>query len=532
MAELAAASRVRAAERAAITKKINALNAELTKTPVNREILEIGKNLLEKKSILLRDHDEKIMEILNSGNGDKIVENIQKEVDEKTVYEEKIEHCIYRIKVFCKNEENIQKSEKELNTSFHRELSEKKLNVKLPKLTLRKYNGDPVEFHAWMQSFKSAIDENDNLHDVDKFVYLKTLLGDKAAQSIRGMTLTGENYSAALDILENRYGNQQAIINAHMESLINIPIIRSSKDTAGLRKMYDLIEGNLRSLENLGITNASYGSLLIPIFLSRLPEEIRLLISRKFDSTNNWDLKDLLKTLDMEIKARERSEITPTIDHQVPSVATLNTIGGSGACIFCSKNHQSSACRIVTNPDARYATLKQKGYCFNCIKIGHPAFKCNSPARCKICSRKHHTSIHGYRESVPRGPILPQGGSNGPKDGILDRVNHRSRGGDRILDKDRVKERLPDIERNRERQSRKQIKERQSDNIDNIDRARYIDTEREGERRAAIEQVVNHTMHVFSKQETLLQTADAEVSSTVTDRFITMRIILDNERKQ
>ena len=94
MAELAAASRVRAAERAAITKKINALNAELTKTPVNREILEIGKNLLEKKSILLRDHDEKIMEILNSGNGDKIVENIQKEVDEKTVYEEKIEHCI------------------------------------------------------------------------------------------------------------------------------------------------------------------------------------------------------------------------------------------------------------------------------------------------------------------------------------------------------------------------------------------------------------------------------------------------------
>ena len=528
MAELTAASRVRAAERAAITKKINALNAELTKTPVNREILEIGKNLLEKKSILLRDHDEKIMEILNSGNGDKIVENIQKEVDEKTVYEEKIEQCIYKIKVFCKNEENINKSEKELSTSFHRELSEKKLNVKLPKLTLRKYNGDPVEFHAWMQSFKSAIDENDNLHDVDKFVYLKTLLGDKAAQSIRGMTLTGENYRAALDILENRYGNQQAIINAHMESLINIPIIRSSKDTAGLRKMYDLIEGNLRSLENLGITNASYGSLLIPIFLSRLPEEIRLLISRKFDSTNNWDLKDLLKTLDMEIKARERSEITPTIDHQVPSVATLNTIGGSGACIFCSKNHQSSACRIVTNPDARYATLKQKGYCFNCIKLGHPAFKCNSPARCKICSRKHHTSIHGYREGVPRGPILPQGGSNGPKDGTFDRVSQKSRGGDRNLDKDRAKERLPDTERNRERQSRKQTKERQSDNIDNIDRARYIDTEREGERRAAIEQVVNHTMHVFSKQETLLQTADAEVSSTVTDRFITMRIILDN----
>ena len=193
MAELTAASRVRAAERAVITKKINALNAELTKTAVNRETLEIGQNLLEKKSVLLQHHDEKIMEILNSGNGDKILDDIQKEIDEKTVYEEKIEQCIYKIKVFCKNEENINKSEKELSTSFHRELSEKKLNVKLPKLTLRKYNGDPVEFHTWMQSFKSAIDENDKLHDVDKFVYLKTLLGDKAAQSIRGMTLTGEN---------------------------------------------------------------------------------------------------------------------------------------------------------------------------------------------------------------------------------------------------------------------------------------------------------------------------------------------------
>ena len=192
MAELTAASRVRAAERAVITKKINALNAELTKTAVNRETLEIGQNLLEKKSVLLQHHDEKIMEILNSGNGDKILDDIQKEIDEKTVYEEKNEQCICKIKVFCKNEENINKSEKELSTSFHRELSEKKLNVKLPKLTLRKYNGDPVEFHAWMQSFKSAIDENDNLHDVDKFVYLKTLLGDKAAQSIRGLTLTGK----------------------------------------------------------------------------------------------------------------------------------------------------------------------------------------------------------------------------------------------------------------------------------------------------------------------------------------------------
>ena len=83
------------------------------------------------------------------------------------------------------------------------------------------------------------------------------------------MSLTGGNYRAAIDILKNRYGNKQAIISAHMDSLINLPTVRSCNETQNLRKLYDLVESNLRSLESLGIDNESYGCLLVPIVLHR-----------------------------------------------------------------------------------------------------------------------------------------------------------------------------------------------------------------------------------------------------------------------
>ena len=71
-----------------------------------------------------------------------------------------------------------------------------------------------------------------------------------------------------------------------------------------LRKLYDHIEINVRSLKSLGIDFAQYGTLLIPMVMTKIPEEIRLQITKKIGK-ENWELDQVLANLKIELEARE-----------------------------------------------------------------------------------------------------------------------------------------------------------------------------------------------------------------------------------
>ena len=50
--------------------------------------------------------------------------------------------------------------------------------AKLPKLELEKFDGNPLNFHSFWDSFSSVVNKNDSLDQVTKFNYLKSLLTD------------------------------------------------------------------------------------------------------------------------------------------------------------------------------------------------------------------------------------------------------------------------------------------------------------------------------------------------------------------
>ena len=80
--------------------------------------------------------------------------------------------------------------------------------VKLPKLSLRKFNGDLTSWTPFWESFKSSIHENDEITLIDKFNYLNSLLEGSAAAAIAGLTLSEANYNEAVTILTKRFGNR------------------------------------------------------------------------------------------------------------------------------------------------------------------------------------------------------------------------------------------------------------------------------------------------------------------------------------
>ena len=172
--------------------------------------------------------------------------------------------------------------------------------------------------------------------------------------------------------------------------------------------MYDSIETHIRSLRNLGIDSSSYGSLLAPLILSKIPEEMRLIVARNIEK-NEWNIDKLLCTFKLELEARERcntlseSSSPKPFENRVRHKGKLpyssSTLFSGKApssvpyCSYCSKQHTSASCPIVTGIAARRAILRKKGKCFLCLKSGHIIKYCDSQHKCQKCGRHHHVSI-------------------------------------------------------------------------------------------------------------------------------------------
>ena len=94
-------------------------------------------------------------------------------------------------------------------------------------------------------SFDSAINSNQSLTLIERFSYLRASLRGSAAATINGLSLSSANYEAAGALLKERYGDPQQIINAHMDALVNLPIVENIRDLKAMRHLYDEVEANL-----------------------------------------------------------------------------------------------------------------------------------------------------------------------------------------------------------------------------------------------------------------------------------------------
>ena len=190
----------------------------------------------------------------------------------------------------------------EITTESTISISGNRSNVKLPKLKIKTFSGEPMEWQSFKETFSSAVDANENLTKIEKFTYLKGLLDKAARKTIQGFSLTNENYYKAMKLLEERFGNPQTIISSHMASLLKIKAIFSEKDLKAMRALHDTVETHIRSLNSLGIDSVNYGALLAPIVMEKLPHQVRLIISRNMKE--DWNIDTLLELLKTELMAR------------------------------------------------------------------------------------------------------------------------------------------------------------------------------------------------------------------------------------
>ena len=76
-----------------------------------------------------------------------------------------------------------------------------------------------------------------------------------------------------------------------------------------LRKLFDKVENSVINLKTLSVEPDTYGSLLVPLINEKLPNDLKLLIARQFDS-DVWSWSKVLEYLKKEIEAKEKATLT------------------------------------------------------------------------------------------------------------------------------------------------------------------------------------------------------------------------------
>ena len=94
----------------------------------------------------------------------------------------------------------------------------------------------------------------------------------------------------AVTLLKSRFGQPHKVINAHMQALLDIK--SPNRQLENLRKFYDTLETHIRGVTSLGKAQESYGDLLIPIILGKLPNDVRKNQARDHP-TPDWTINEL-----------------------------------------------------------------------------------------------------------------------------------------------------------------------------------------------------------------------------------------------
>ena len=176
--------------------------------------------------------------------------------------------------------------------------------VKLPKIKLPQFDGNILNWTTFWDRFNSSVHSQPSLNPVDKFSYLKGLLTPEANECITGLSLTDDNYIEAVTLLKERYGNKQVLINAIMDSFVKLPTIHSKNHVKELHALYYQVEITIRNLKSLDVEIDTYGSLLVPILTEKLPNELKMEMSRFFKG-EVWGLDGVVEIFKNELLALE-----------------------------------------------------------------------------------------------------------------------------------------------------------------------------------------------------------------------------------
>ena len=381
-----------------ITKEVSNCCAKVDPNEIDRARLAGYQASLQAKLDTLALLDDEIIELIS--DDDELEKDIVRSSEIQCEIQGSLKHIELKLQPAVPKPESAGEAVTD-NSSF----------AKHPKLNIQSFNGNPLEFQSFWDCFSASVDKT-SLKKVIKFTYLKSYLTGPARAAIDGISLVEANYDEAVQILHDRFGNKQLLISTNIGKLINLPVVNGNDGVAKLREMYNKIEFCVRNLKTLEVSKDQYASVLVSLVMSKIPEDIRLVITRVMPLNEEWDTDEFLEVFRKEVESREMCERlyknsrkdsgqrkpfngNGERGEQNSEFSASALVGGATtmSCVYCGGNHTAVACTVITEVTARTTILRKKARCFARLKSGHKVRNCRCNVKCSKGKKRHHDSI-------------------------------------------------------------------------------------------------------------------------------------------
>uniref|UniRef100_A0AAR5PX68 Peptidase aspartic putative domain-containing protein n=1 Tax=Dendroctonus ponderosae TaxID=77166 RepID=A0AAR5PX68_DENPD len=262
------------------------------------------------------------------------------------------------------------------------------------------------------ETFSSLIHENNEITNIQKLHYLKASLFGEAAEIIKCLEFTSNNYIIAFNAICERYNNPRMLVHNHVKSILDLET--STKESASkLRKINESLFKHVSVLKSLATEAELLDAILIHIVSNKLDpttfrgwESFKNTLGTHIPSLNQF--KEFIKNSANLLESLESKQPKPYLDKG--KTCSKSFVSSGPICALCKQSHYLSKCdrfHKLTPPD-RLAKAKELKVCINCLSKGHFVNQCNSTFTCRLCGSKHHTSLHikSKEPSVEQLPAL------------------------------------------------------------------------------------------------------------------------------
>nr|CAH7737264.1 unnamed protein product [Callosobruchus chinensis] len=302
------------------------------------------------------------------------IEVVCEDLDSQMIEREEFDNVYFSLLASCKamiseyydaNQQSIKASK---SSSEHSQISiesvrpvNNPISIVLPEIKLPKFGGGYEHWLEFRDTFNSLINENDSISETQRFHYLRAALEGGAAQVVRSIEFSSNNYQVAWQALLDRYNNDTMLIHNHMKAMIEMPNL-SKESHIEIRKMLDSLAKHLSSLQALNQPVDHWDALLVYI------------LSKKLDKTSarEWEHKASTSLQAFKTFLKDRANFLEKFSqsHTHTHSYQANTQINESKCIFCKRSGH-----YIQN-------------CHEFLKL-----KCMAGS-CKKCHKRHNTLLH------------------------------------------------------------------------------------------------------------------------------------------
>ena len=216
---------------------------------------------------------ERLAKFLNNRQEEMDEEMERKQLEAKREQQREEEH---RLSELCLRQEEHErhmwqeKFEAELEATHRRlelEKDTRSNTVKLPKLKITPFKGTPTDWVRFENMFVTQI-HNRSISAEEKFGYLLEMVSANVRARIANLKPGEVGYKVAWERLKAEYGQDKLVVNAHVEEIINLPIVKES-NYLEVQEFYEIVSRNHDALLTLGEADILRGFVMST--LNKLP---------------------------------------------------------------------------------------------------------------------------------------------------------------------------------------------------------------------------------------------------------------------